>query len=101
MMAAHVAVSTQEKSPGAAVRRTVLAIVALIPVINGIAAITLELLEPYIPVLPVWVFPALNGVLVVTALLAAWVTRVMAMVKVNDWLRTYLPSFAPEGKRTA
>ncbi|KQR02469.1 hypothetical protein ASF72_10570 [Arthrobacter sp. Leaf141] len=92
------AVSTQERNPGAAVRRTLGAIVLLIPVINAIAAVTVELLKPYEVHLPVWVFPALNGVLVATALLAAWVTRILALPGVNDWLRRYLPSFAPEGK---
>lgn len=94
----HVALSTQERNPGAAVRRTLVAIVALIPVVNAIAGITIELLEPYQVHVPVWVFPALNGILVATALLAAWVTRILALPVVNDWLRAHLPSFAPEGK---
>ncbi|MHC6592439.1 hypothetical protein [Arthrobacter sp. C152] len=97
-MADHVALTTQERNPWAAVRRTGAAVLALIPVLNGIAALTIELLKPYEIYLPAWIFPALNGVLVATALLAAWVTRVLAMQKVNDWLRTYLPLLAPEGK---
>jgi hypothetical protein len=94
----HLGKSTQEKSPWAAVRRTVAAVLALIPILNGVAALTIQLLEPYQVHLPVWVFPALNGVLVATAVLAAWVTRVLAMPKVNDWLRAYLPLLAPEGR---
>lgn len=97
-MADHVALTTQERNPWAAVRRTGAAVLALIPVLNGIAALTIELLKPYEIYLPAWIFPALNGVLVATALLAAWVTRVLAMQKVNDWFRTYLPLLAPEGK---
>lgn len=97
-MADHVAVSTQEKSPWAAVRRTAVAVVALIPILNGVAALTIELLKPYEVYLPSWIFPALNGILVATALLAAWVTRVLAMPQVNDWLRAHLPMLAPEGK---
>jgi hypothetical protein len=98
-MADHrAAVSTQERNPWAAVRRTFAAVLALIPILNGIAALTIELLKPYEVYLPVWTFPALNGVLVATALLAAWVTKVLAMQKVNDWLREYLPLLAPEGK---
>jgi hypothetical protein len=97
-MADHVAVSTQERSPWAAVRRTVAAVLALIPIVNGLAALTIELLEPYQIYMPAWVFPALNGVLVATAVLAAWVTRVLAMPQVNDWLRAHLPLLAPEGK---
>jgi hypothetical protein len=69
-----------------------------IAVVNGIAAIVLEVLQPYDGQLPAWVFPALNGILVATALLATIVTRVMAMQKLNDWLRQYLPALAPEGK---
>jgi hypothetical protein len=92
------AVSTQERSPWAAVRRTLAAIVSAIAVINGIAAVVIDVLEPYNGQLPSWVFPALNGILVATALLATIVTRVLAMQKVNDWLREYLPLLAPEGK---
>jgi hypothetical protein len=94
----HSALSTQERNPWSAVARTFAAIVALIPVLNGVAALTIELLKPYEVHLPVWVFPALNGVLVATALLAAWVTKVLARPDVNDWLRTYLPLLAPEDK---
>jgi len=90
--------STQERNPWAAVRRTLAAMASAIVVINGIAAIVIETLQPYDGQLPSWVFPALNGILVATALLATIVTRVMAMQKLNDWLRTYLPLLAPEGK---
>ena len=99
-MGDHVALSTQERNPWSAVARTFAAIVALIPIINGIAAITIELLKPYEVHLPAWVFPALNGVLVATAVLAAWVTRVLARTDVNDWLRAHLPLLAPEDKAT-
>jgi CHASE1-domain containing sensor protein len=95
------AASTQERSPWAAVRRTLAAIVSAIAVINGVVAIVIDVLEPYNGHLPSWVFPALNGILVATALLATIVTRVLAMQKVNDWLREYLPLLAPEGKTQA
>ena len=98
-MGNHIAaVSSQERSPWAAVRRTLAAIVSAIAVINGIVAIVIDVLQPYNGQLPAWVFPALNGILVATALLATIVTRVLAMQKVNDWLRQYLPALAPEGK---
>ena len=100
-MADHLAVSTQERNPWAAVRRTAAALISAIAVINGIAAIVLDVLKPYDGQLPAWVFPALNGILVATALLATIVTRVMAMQKLNDWLRQYLPALAPEGKTKA
>lgn len=98
-MGDHAAVSTQEMNPWSAVRRTVAAVLALIPVLNGVMAITIEMLKPYEVYLPAWVFPALNGVLVATALLAAWVTRVLAMPGVNDWLRKYFPLLAPEDNK--
>jgi hypothetical protein len=101
-MANHrAAASTQERNPWAAARRTLAALVLLIPIINGVAAIVIETLEPYDGHLPAWVFPALNGILVATALLATIVTRVMAMQKLNDWLRQYLPALAPEGKASS
>ncbi|MDQ0677440.1 hypothetical protein QFZ30_001482 [Arthrobacter pascens] len=43
-------------------------------------------------------FPALNGVLVATAVLTAFVTRILAIPGVNTWLREYLPILAPEDK---
>ncbi|AYN57815.1 membrane protein [Arthrobacter phage Eileen] len=97
-MADHVALSTQERNPWSAVARTFAAILALIPIVNGLAALVIELLQPYQVYLPEWVFPALNGVLVATAVLAAFVTRVLARKDVNDWLRKYLPLLAPEDK---
>lgn len=100
-MADHLALSTQERNPWSAVARTFAAIVALIPIVNGIAALLIELLRPYEVALPAWVFPALNGVLVATAVLAAFVTRVLARPDVNDWLRKYLPLLAPEDKTTS
>lgn len=99
-MAEHLPLSTQERNPWSAVARTFAAILALIPIVNGIAALLIELLTPYEIALPAWVFPALNGVLVATAVLAAFVTRVLARPDVNDWLRKYLPLLAPEDKTT-
>lgn len=99
-MADH-ALSTQERNPWSAVARTFAAILALIPIVNGIAALIVELLKPYEVYLPAWVFPALNGVIVATALLASLVTRVLARQDVNDWLRKYLPLLAPEDKATS
>ncbi|QSZ53262.1 hypothetical protein RI444_15500 [Paenarthrobacter sp. AT5] len=98
-MADH-ALSTQERNPWSAVVRTAAAVLALIPIINGITALIVELLKPYEVYLPAWVFPALNGIMVATALLASLVTRVMARPDVNAWLRKYAPFLAPEdGKK--
>ncbi|MGO4143725.1 hypothetical protein AB4Y77_01455 [Paenarthrobacter sp. YAF11_1] len=91
--------STQERNPWSAVVRTGAAILALIPVINGIAALIVESLKPYEVYLPSWVFPALNGILVATALLASLVTRVLARPDVNAWLRKYAPMLAPEDNK--
>ena len=101
-MADHLALSTQERAPWAAALRPMLAaLVALLPILNVVAAFTIEMLKPYEVHVPAWVFLGLNGVVVVTALLAAWVTRVLATPGVNDWFRRYLPSLAPEGKSTS
>jgi ABC-type Na+ efflux pump permease subunit len=91
--------STQERNPWSAVVRTGAAILALIPIINGVAAVIAEALKPYEVYLPSWVFPALNGVIVATALLASLVTRILARPDVNEWLRKYLPLLAPEDKK--
>ena len=99
-MADHVALSTQERNPRSAVLRTVLAVVALIPLLNGVLLATVEALKPFEVYLPSWVFPALNGVLVAIAALTALVTRILAVPGVNDWLRKYVPLFAPEDKAT-
>ena len=91
--------STQERNPWSAVVRTGAAVLALIPIINGVAAVIAESLKPYEVYLPAWVFPALNGVIVATALLASLVTRILARPDVNEWLRKYLPMLAPEDKK--
>ncbi|MET3349660.1 UNVERIFIED_ORG: hypothetical protein ABID57_001332 [Arthrobacter sp. UYEF1] len=96
-MADHLA--TQERNPRSAVARTILAAaVGLFPLLNGILAMTIELLEPYRLHLPDWIFLALNGTLVAATLLAAWVTRILAIPGVNNWLRKYriLRWFTPE-----
>lgn len=96
-MGEHVALSTQEKNPRSAVWRTILAAaIALFPLLNGILGVTIELLKPYELQLPGWIFLVLNGSLVVVTLIAAWVTRVLAIPGVNDWLRRYVPLFSPE-----
>ncbi|WP_284986953.1 hypothetical protein [Arthrobacter sp. fls2-241-R2A-172] len=94
-MADHI-LSTQERNPRSAVLRTVFAVVALVPLLNGVLLATVEALKPYEVYLPAWVFPALNGILVAIAALTALVTRVLAVPGVNDWLRKYLPILAPE-----
>jgi hypothetical protein len=97
-MADHRALSTQERNPRSAVARTVVAVLALAPLLNGILLAVMEALKPYEVHLPGWVFPALNGILVAIAALTALVTRVLAVPGVNDWLREYLPFLAPEDK---
>ena len=98
-MADHVAVgaSTQERNPRSAVARTVLAaVVAAFPLLNGVLLVALEVLKPYEVNLPGWVFLWLNGALAVVTALTALFTRILAVPGVNDWLRRYLPLFAPE-----
>lgn len=91
--------ATQERNPRSAVFRTILAaVVGLFPLLNGILVITIDLLKPYEVHLPGWVFLGLNGALVAATVLAAWVTRVLAIPGVNEWLRKYrvLSWFTPE-----
>jgi uncharacterized protein HemY len=96
-MADHVALSTQERNPRSAVLRTVLvAAVALFPLLNGALKVVVEELEPYRVNLPEWLFVALNVAIAVTVALMGIFTRVMAIPGVNEWLRKYLPLFAPE-----
>ncbi len=98
-MGDHVGVraSTQERNPRSAVLRTVLAaVIALFPLLNGVLVASIEVLKPYEVHLPGWVFLLLNAALAVVTIITALVTRVLAVPGVNDWLRKYLPIFAPE-----
>ena len=97
-MANHLApLSTQERNPRSAVLRTVLvAAAALFPLLNGALKIVVEELEPYRVFLPGWLFVALNVTITVIVVLIGIFTRVMAIPGVNDWLRKYVPLFAPE-----
>lgn len=98
-MGEHVALSTQERNPRSAVLRTVLvAAVALFPLLNGALKVLVEELEPYRANLPDWLFVALNIAITVVVVLIGVFTRVMAIPGVNDWLRKYVPLFAPEDK---
>ncbi|MFJ4286392.1 hypothetical protein ACIPY0_12170 [Paenarthrobacter nicotinovorans] len=100
-MADHRAqLSTQERNPLSAVLRTAAAIIALLPILNAALLATIEVLKPYEVHLPSWVFPALNGILVAIAVLAALVTRWLATPGLNAWLREYFPLLAPEDKAT-
>ncbi|KUM34524.1 hypothetical protein [Arthrobacter sp. EpRS71] len=101
-MADHRALSTQERNPRSAVLRTVLvAAVALFPLLNGALKVVVEELEPYRVHLPDWLFVALNVAIAVTVALIAIGTRIMAIPGVNEWLRKYVPLFAPEDKGNA
>lgn len=99
-MADHLApVSTQERNPRSAVLRTVLAVsVAAFPLLNGVLLAVIEALKPYEAFVPSWVFLGLNGVLLAATVLAAVVTRVLAVPGVNEWLRKYklLRWFTPQ-----
>lgn len=98
-MAEHVALSTQERNPRSTVLRTVLvAAVALFPLLNGALKIVVEELQPYRVFLPDWLFVALNVAITVIVVLIGIFTRIMAIPGVNDWLRKYVPLFAPEDK---
>lgn len=98
-MAEHRALSTQERNPRSAVLRTVLvAAVALFPLLNAALKVVVDELEPYRASLPEWLFAALNAAIAVTVVLMGAFTRIMAIPGVNEWLRRYVPLFAPEDK---
>ncbi|KQR01500.1 hypothetical protein ASF74_08010 [Arthrobacter sp. Leaf145] len=98
-MADHVALSTQERNPRSAVLRTVLvAAVALFPLLNAALKILVEELEPYRVHLPEWMFIALNVAITVVVVIIGVCTRILAIPGVNEWLRKYVPIFAPEDK---
>ena len=70
-----------------AVRTIVQALVVIVPIANLIAAaIAAYLSEQVNLTVPAWVFVALNGIVVATALLMGLVARVMALPGVNTWL---------------
>lgn len=98
-MAAHAAVSTQERNPRSAVVRTVVvAVIILFPSLNAVFAIIKDELTPYGGVLPDWVFIWLNaGIAIVTVILGIG-TRILAIPGVNDWLRAHASWLAPEDK---
>ena len=66
--------------------------------LNGVLLAVIEGLKPYEAFVPGWVFLGLNGVLLTVTVLAAVVTRVLAVHGVNEWLRKYrlLRWFIPE-----
>lgn len=102
MSGRRVAVSGQEKNPRSAVTRTMfVAVLALFPILNAALAVIIAELQPYQVHLPAWLFPALNGILVATAVLMGIFTKVMALPGVNVWLRKYLPALSPEDKQPA
>lgn len=102
MTGRRVAVSGQEKNPRSAVARTVLvAVFALFPILNGALLVIMDELQPYVGQLPAWVFPALNGVLVVVTVLIGICTRVLAIPGVNVWLRQNARWLSPEDKHPA
>lgn len=99
-MADHAApMATQEKNPRSAVLRTVLAVaLAAFPLLNGVLVAILEALKPFEAYVPGWVYLGLNGIPLAVTVLAAVVTRVLAVPGVNEWLRKYrvLRWFTPQ-----
>lgn len=70
-----------------AVRTIVQTLIVLVPIANALAAAVIGYLNTQTDVtVPGWVFIALNGIVVATALLAGLVARVMAVPGVNAWL---------------
>lgn len=68
-------------------RTIVQTLIVLVPISNTLAATIISYLNEQTDVtVPGWAFVALNGVVVVTALLAGLVARIMAIPGVNAWL---------------
>lgn len=80
-------VSTQEANPGKAITRTLFALLPLFPIVNGIIAAVNEWATDNSASLPAWVFPIVNGALLVSVLITALVTKILAVPGVNEWLR--------------
>ena len=84
-----------------AVRTIVQALVVIVPIANLIAAaIAAYLSEQVNLTVPAWVFVALNGIVVATALLMGLVARVMAVPGVNTWLVKFGRGSVPAQRRT-
>lgn len=88
---------TQIANPVRATIRTVVQFAfGAVPVLNITAGIVVVLLREQTDLaVPGWVFLVLNGVLAVTALLIALVTRLMANPVVNAWITTHAAWLAP------
>ena len=81
-------VSTQEANPGKAITRTIFAVILpLFPIVNGMIAALNEWATEHSASLPGWVFPIVNGALLVSVLITALVTKILAVPGVNEWLR--------------
>jgi len=88
---------TQIANPVRATVRTVTQfVIGAVPVLNVAAGIVIVVLQQQGDiVIPGWVFLVLNGILAVTALLIALVTRLMANPVVNAWITKYAAWLAP------
>lgn len=68
-------------------RTIVQALVALVPIANGVAIAAASYLTTQTGVeVPGWVFIWLNAIIAATALIMGLVARIMAVPGVNDWL---------------
>lgn len=90
--------TTQVAHPWRATLRTaVAAAVGLFPLLNGILATCMDWLTEYTPIIPEWLYLALNGTLVAAIALTALVTRVLAVPGVVEWTRKHLVFLSPDG----
>lgn len=90
--------TTQVAHPWRATLRTIVAAaVGLFPLLNGILATSMDWLIEYTPIIPEWLYLALNGTLVAAIALTALVTRVLAVPGVVEWTRKHLSFLSPDG----
>lgn len=94
------ALGTQIANPVRATVRTVTQfVIGAVPALNVAAGVVIVVLQQQTDlVIPGWVFLVLNGILAVTALLIALVTRLMANPVVNAWITKHAGWLAPLGR---
>lgn len=90
--------ATQVAHPWRATLRTATAAaVGLFPLLNGILTVCMDWLTDNTPIIPEWLYLALNGTLIAAIALTALVTRILAVPGVVEWTRKHLSFLSPDG----
>jgi hypothetical protein len=92
--------TTQVAHPWRATARTAAAAAfGLFPLLNGILSVCMDWLTEYTPIIPGWLYLALNGILLAAIALTALVTRILAVPGVVEWTRKHLAFLSPDGNK--